>query len=291
MDELTRKYNQSVQPNGGSAVTQTTTTTTQSGGGLMGEDRVKAINDMYDANLNAQKIGLQESGAQALSDAQANRDKIAGLYHAQRDASAVDWERQRRNFLEGAMTSGINTGARSQAELSMMGMQQQAQANLGGQQAQAEAEADRNIADISRNTQAQINEAIAQNDYKRAAALFDEYNNQYNRYMERAESLASYGDFSGYAAIYGQEQANQMRDSWAAQNPRLAFMMGAITQEQYNNLLAGRPINDTGSALGAYGGGGYDWAGAQRDQAWSMALNPAYSDEQVAEAIRRANNL
>jgi len=255
MDELTRKYNQSIQTGGGSTVSQASTATQQSGG-IMGDDRVKAINDMYDANMEAQKAGLQESGAQALSDAQANRDKIAGLYQAKMDAADVNWERQRRNFLEGAATSGINTGARSQAELSMMGMRQKAQANLGGEQAQAEAEADRNIADISRNTQAAINEAVAKNDYQRAAAIFDEYNNQYNRYMERAESLASYGDFSGYAAIYGQEQAQQMFNSWAAQNPRLAYTIGAITQQQYNNLITGQPINATGPALGVGGGGG-----------------------------------
>ena len=218
--------------------------------------REQAIRDMYNANLNAQKVAIQESGAQALSDAQANRDKIADIYNAQKNASSVDWERQRRNFLEGAATSGINTGAGSQAELSMMGQQQNAQAKLGASQAQAEVEADRNIADISRQTQASINEAIAKNDYQTAAAMLDEYKNEYNRQMDRASALAQYGDFSGYAAIYGMTEAQKMFESWAAQNPQLAYTMGAITQDQYNNLITGQPINATGPALGVGGGGG-----------------------------------
>lgn len=144
------------------------------------------------------------------------------------------------------MTSGLNTGAGSQAELSMMGMYQRAQNTLGASQAQAEAEADRNIADIKRSTQASINEAIMKNDYQKAAALLDEYNNLYNRYMERAETLASYGDFTGYAAIYGNEIASQMFYNWAAQNPAVAYKMGAINQQQYMNLMMGYPINAEG---------------------------------------------
>lgn len=206
-------------------------------------ENTKAINDMFDANINAQKIALQESGDQALSDAQANRDNIAKIYQQQKNASAVDWERQRRNFHEGANTSGINTGAGSQAELSMMGMQQRSQNALGAAQAGAEVEADRNIADIRRNTQAAINQAIAENDYKKAAALLDDYNLQYNRAMARAQDLAAFGDFSGYAAIYGEQQANSMWTSWVAQNPQVAYMMGQITADQYANLKAGLPIN------------------------------------------------
>ena len=240
------------------AATGTDTGATQPLGSVnvtVSPEREQAIRDMYNANLEAQRINLQESGAQALSDAQANRDKIAQNYNAQRNASAVDWERQRRNFLEGANTSGINTGANSQAQLSMMGQQQKSQNTLNAAQANAETEADRNIADISRQTQASINEAIAKNDYQLAAALLDEYKNEYNRQMDRAAALGQYGDFSGYAAIYGDTAAQQMFYSWAAQNPQLAYMMGAITEDQYNNLISGSPING-GAALAGGGGGG-----------------------------------
>lgn len=241
-------------------------------GGIAAEDRTQAINAMYDANIAARRADIEEQGAQALSDAQANRDRIADIYNQQRNASEVDWERQRRNFLEGAATSGINTGAGSQAELSMMGQQQRSQTRLGAEQANAEVQADRNIADISRNTQAQIGQAVAQNDYQRAAALLDEYQNTYNRAMDRAGAMAQFGDFSGYAAVYGEEAAQQMFYSWAAQNPQLAYNTGAITQDQYNNLISGRPINATGPAMNMGGGGGNNWAYTQREQ-YAQLLN------------------
>jgi hypothetical protein len=225
-------------------------------------DREQAIRDMYDAQINAERAALQEQGDQALSDAQANRDNIAKLYNQQRNAASVEWERQRRNFLEGAATSGLNTGAGSQAELSMMSMAQREQNNLGAAQAGAEAEADRNMADIRRSTQAAINEAVMKNDYQKAAALLDEYNEQYNRAMDRAEALAQYGDFSGYAALYGNEAAAQMRQTWVMSNPEIALALGLISQQQYAALALYKQYPalalSGGSGGGSGDGGGYN---------------------------------
>lgn len=228
------------------------------------------INSMYDAYGNARRTALQEAGDQALSDAQANRDKIAQQYQTQRNMASVDWERQRRNFMESANMNGLNTGAGGQAQLAMQGKYQQTQNQLGYQQANAEAEADRQMADIKRQTQAQINEAVAENDYKRAAALLDQYNVMYQRAIEKAQALAQFGDFSGYGSLYGENQATQMSNMWYAQNPDLAYMMGLITSDQRDNIKANRPINDGldengvrvgGSGGGAYGGGSGEWAG------------------------------
>ena len=244
-------------------------------------DNRQRISDMYDAQIEAQRAALQEQGDQALSDAQANLDKIASLYNKQRNAASVDWERQRRNFLEGANTSGLNTGAGSQAELSMMSAYQRSQNDLGAAQAQAEAEADRNIADIKRSTQASINEAIAKNDYQKAAALLDEYNAQYNRAVERAEALGQYGDFSGYAALYGDEAAAQMRQTWIMSNPEVALAMGLITQSQYAALTLYKQYPALALTGGTgFSGGGVDYSGGG-DVSTSTPANtgniPSYS--------------
>lgn len=246
---------------------------------LSDPERVKAINDMYDANANAQKTALQESGAQALSDAQANRDKIAQTYQTQRNMAAVNWERQRRNFMEGANISGVNTGAGAQAELHMMGQSQQQQNQLGYQQAQAEIAADRNIADIQRQTQAAINEAVSKNDYQRAAALLSEYNEIYNRALKKAEALAKYGDFSGYGGIYGDEVAGNMRNNWLANNPDLAYAMGLIDQGRRDDLKAKM---GAGSSGGGGGGGRFTRNAADelRKQTWSLAKQAAGGDLQ-----------
>lgn len=267
MDE--KKVNNTL--NGAATTSTATETTSKPVYTLEDPERVKTINQMYDANANAQRTGLQEIGDQALSDAQANRDKIAQTYQTQRNMAAVNWERQRRNFMEGANMSGVNTGAGAQAELHMMGQQQRAQNDLGYRQAQAEIEADRNIADIQRQTQAAINEAVAKNDYQRAAALLSEYNQIYTRATQKAQALAQYGDFSGYGAIYGDETANNMANNWYVQNPALAYRMGAITKDQYDNINANRPINEgldeNGVRVAGVGGGGGYYGGAG-DNSW-----------------------
>ena len=104
-----------------------------------------------------------------------------------------------------------------------------------------------------------------------------EYNRQLNDYtlgLDEAAAMAQYGDFSGYAALYGQEAAQSMLASWAAQNPQLAFMQGAITEGQFQNLQAGRPMNEgldeDGNPIGGMLGGGTDlvsyWEALQNTQ-------------------------
>lgn len=263
------------------------------------------INSMYDAYGNARRTALQEAGDQALSDAQANRDKIAQQYQTQRNIASVDWERQRRNFLEGANMNGLNTGAGAQAQLAMMGRQQQTQNQLGYQQAQAEIAADRNMADIKRQTQAQINEAVADNDYKRAAALLDQYNVMYQRAVDQAKTLATYGDFSGYGTLYGEDASTQMSNLWYAQNPDMAFMTGQITSDQRDNLKHGRPINEgldengvriKKAAWASSGGGGgtRNMADIMRDQANYAkfhAGNTSMSAQTVAQTLSAARHL
>lgn len=285
---ISEKYNSVVSSPSAPYVSSSANTTSVSSSNpvytLNDPDRVKAINDMYDANANAQRTALQESGAQALSDAQANRDKIAQTYQTQRNMAAVNWERQRRNFMEGANISGVNTGAGSQAELHMMGQGQQQQNQLGYQQAQAEIAADRNIADIQRQTQAAINEAISKNDYQRAAALLSEYNEIYNRAVKKAEALAQYGDFSGYGGIYGDEVAGNMRNNWLAQNPDLAYAMGLIDKGQRDDLK--KKMGRSGGG----GGGGFRTNAADelRKQTWSLAKQAAGGDLQPGTAAHSA---
>ena len=86
--------------------------------------------------------------------------------------------------------------------------------------------------------------ALAQNDYQRAGALLDEYNNGYQRDLENAKILASYGDFTFYENLYGKEQADAMYKLWLAQNPDLAHNTGRITDAQWENLKNGKNMND-----------------------------------------------
>ena len=201
----------------------------------------KAINDMYDAQKQSQLTQLESAYQASRAEAEAARDKLPGQYRQQANDLAAQYERNRRNFNLQADASGLNTGAASQAALAQNSAYQRDMGNLRTSQAEAMAEADRGIAELERQYQANVSSAIADNDYQRAQALMNEYNNGYSRDLNTAKTLAAYGDFSGYAGLYGQETADSMAALWKAQNPELAYNTGRMTAEEYKAVTGKYP--------------------------------------------------
>lgn len=56
---------------------------------------------------------------------------------------------------------------------------------------------------------------------------------EYDRAQNEAAARAKYGDFGGYASLYGDDTAERMRQYWIAANPDAAYGMGLITAERY----------------------------------------------------------
>ena len=205
----------------------------------------KAVNDLYDAKQQSQLTQLESAYQASKSEAEAARDKLPGQYRQQANDLSAQYERNRRNFNLQAEASGLNTGAASQAALAQNSAYQRDMGNLRTSQAEAMAEADRGIADLERQYQANVSAAIADNDYQRAQALMNEYNNGYSRDLNTAKTLAAYGDFSGYAGLYGQETADSMAALWKAQNPELAYNTGRMTAEEYKAVTGKYPAGYT----------------------------------------------
>ena len=201
----------------------------------------KAVNDLYDAKQQSQLTQLESAYQASRAEAEAARDKLPGQYRQQANDLAAQYERNRRNFNLQADASGLNTGAASQAALAQNSAYQRDMGNLRTSQAEAMAEADRGIAELERQYQANVSSAIADNDYQRAQALMNEYNNGYSRDLNTAKTLAAYGDFSGYAGLYGQETADSMAALWKAQNPELAYNTGRMTAEEYKAVTGKYP--------------------------------------------------
>ena len=201
----------------------------------------QAINDMYDAKKESQLTQLESAYQQSRSEAQAARDRLPGQYRQQANDLSAQYERNRRNFNLQAEASGLNTGAASQAALARNSAYQRDMGALRTSQAEAMAEADRGLADLERQYQANVSSAIADNDYQRAQALMNEYNNGYSRDLNTAKTLAAYGDFSGYAGLYGQNTADNMAALWKAQNPDLAYNTGRMTAEEYKAVTGQYP--------------------------------------------------
>lgn len=266
------------------------------------QQRVDAVGQMYDAQRAARVNELEAAYNASMSDMQAAADKIAPQYQTAANDLAAQYERNRRNFLEGAATSGINTGAGSQQQLAMGSNYQRDFGNVRTSEAEQTAEANRQMANLTSQYQTDIRTALADNDYAKAAALLDEYNNGYQRDLANAELLARYGDFSGYESVYGPDTAAGMRDIWLQQNPDVAYVTGRITKDQRDNIKMGRPINDgldangnriQRAATGGYGAavGNRSLADILRDQLWEpVNRNWDNSSASVREQARTVAN-
>ena len=170
----------------------------------------------------------------------------------------MQYERNRRNFNQQAAGSGLNTGTASQAALAQNSTWQRDYGNLRTAEADALARADQQMAALETQYKSAVASAIAENDYNRAKALMDEYSNQESRDAAMAKTLASYGDFSGYAKLYGDDVANNMAQYWISKNPKLAYGMGRISAEDYARLTgksSGGSGGGSGSRGGLFGGG------------------------------------
>lgn len=251
-------------------------------------NNVDRINQMYDAQKEANRLQLENTYNQNLSDAQAARDKLPEHYRQGVNDLAVQYERNRRNLNQQALNNGINTGTASQMQLSRSNEYLRDFGKLRGEEANAMAEADRGIADLTAQYKNAIAAAAADNDYRRAASLLDEYNNQYNRDMQQynkdmqaAQHLAQYGDFSLYSNIYGKDVADNMFAIWKAQNPDLAWNTGKLGAEEYKNITGKAPT-------GYSGGSGWERGGDNRVPLSELVLgllNEGYSYRQVNDSI------
>lgn len=216
------------------------------------DDRTAQINQMYDAQKQSTLAGLEDAYNQNLSNAQAAREQINPTYQRSANDVSAAYERTRRSNNQMAAASGLNTGAAGQQAVAQGNAYLNALGQVRTAQSNALNAADRGISDLEAQYKTAVAQAIANNDYQRAAALFDESQNQYARSQDRAKILAGYGDFSGYAGLYGQDAADQMTAIWNTQNPDLAYQLGRITGDQYFNITGQYPIGYTPAG----GGGG-----------------------------------
>ena len=158
-------------------------------------NRVDAINQMYDAKRQEQLSQLEQAYNQNKSNYQATADKIPVTYQEKANDLAAQYEKNRRNTNIQMQNSGLNTGAASQAQLAQNAAYLKNYAGLRTAEADASTEAQRVLDNLEKEYQANINQALATNDYNKAAALLNEYNNEYTRNLDAAKILAQYGDF------------------------------------------------------------------------------------------------
>ena len=119
---------------------------------------------------------------------------------------------------------------------------------------------------------------LRDNEYSRYSDALDDYNDTLEREYETerdaaedernaqsdkrsdAAARAKYGDFSGYAELYGDETAAQMKNHWISANPKTAYNMGLISADRYYYMTGSyapgyelpQPNESSGGSSGSY---------------------------------------
>lgn len=223
----------------------------------------EAINNYYSAAQNAQLAALKSAYDQNIINTDAAAAKIPGIYQSAENSAAAQSAVSQKNFNEYAAASGLNSGAGGQATLAQNLALQGNLNQLETEKANALKDVETQRLSIQTEYQNAIAEAVANNELQKAEALYNEavrvdesivatalnqasenykawasqYQtasdyianqqtanaNDYQKALVNAQTLASFGDFSGYSALgYTDDQIQQMYKIWAAQNPTLA---------------------------------------------------------------------
>lgn len=228
------------------------------------EAQVDSTNSVYDAALDAAIAGLKDAYDQSRLEIEHTMAGIPQQYQDQRNAVAAQSERDRLRWNEYANATGLASGVNGQAALAFSTQLQNDLGSLRRGEADALSDLQLQLTQLEVGYQNAISEAIANNEYERAAALLEEYRAQaqsvvdvaqmqaqldtdrylnqayldqdiagfnndenyrnYQKLLERAETLAEFGDFSGYLSLgFSQDQVNQMKKTWQAMNPNISW--------------------------------------------------------------------
>ena len=232
--------------------------------------RKNTINDMYSGQKESTLAGLESAYNQNKSDMEASRAKIAPQYQTEANDLAVQYERNKRNFQTQAAANGINTGTASQEALARASEYQRDFGKLRTAEANALTEQQRAMDNLTAAYKSNVQKAISDNEYQKAAALLDEYNAEKDDTKAMADTLAKYGDFSGYTNLgYSADQTNNMLLSWLAANGKAqgdqayisgqldkAYQNGLIDAERYRSIHGAYPAGYAAPVAASSGGGG-----------------------------------
>jgi hypothetical protein len=165
------------------------------------------IDKMYGSNLESTKQQLTQNYNQNVSALDQQQQENAKITQKNLNTTAVEAERNRKNYNEVQNAYGLSSGAMAQARLAQ---DNQLQADMATIRA-AQQTADQNIAReknlLAQQLQSEIAKAQSENDMEKAQALYQLAKEEDARLLEKqkqaAGSMASAGDFSLYGQVYG----------------------------------------------------------------------------------------
>lgn len=132
------------------------------------------LNEMYDANEAAQRAQIDQQYAGLQSALDAEKEALAQSYRNQQIQTDVAAKKNQMAFNEVQNALGLSSGAMGQAALARNNQLQSDLTTLRAAKQTAEAEIERQRTTYKEQYTAALQEAVAQNDYERAVALYEE---------------------------------------------------------------------------------------------------------------------
>lgn len=223
--------------------------------GVKAYDNSEYLRKQAAAEKEAALAGLKGAYTQSMAAYDAQQDKLPERYQAARNDAAAQSAMAKKAFDERAAASGLNSGASGQAALDTSAVYRGNISNLNQAQASDLAEIDRAKAALTAQYETAVAQANAEGDASLAKALYQElirvqgleredeqiaydrgrdtltdsrYDQQYadsradveyDRKLQTAATMAQFGNFSGYADLWGlpQETVDAMVAEYAQQ--------------------------------------------------------------------------
>ena len=179
-------------------------------------DAFQYIRDMYDANSASQLAALKSTYEQNVLDYQAQDDLISAEAQRQRNQAASQNDLQRMYMNEMGIMQGLNTGATGQMALAQSAALQGSFADIGTQEQQALADSALERSKLKVQYSAAVDQAIAQNNYELANALYQEYVRQDNLAQQKAAAALEQQNWLAQFN-YQKEQDALAQQNWQAQ--------------------------------------------------------------------------
>lgn len=170
----------------------------------------QAINQIYDNQLEAERLGLQMENEEALSDLEAKRQQGQAKTDQQLTQAYVDALQKAKNYAEVQTAYGQGSGTAAAARIAQDTELQKALTDLRGGQMQADAGLGMEGFDIGKAYRQAVADKTAGINKERAEKLFEaadkEEETLYNTQLQIGQELAKQNDWSVLGKLYGLTQ-------------------------------------------------------------------------------------
>ena len=181
-----------------------------------GSDASQYIRDMFAQQQAAQLASLKSTYDQNVLDYQAQDDLISAEAQRQRNQAAAQNDLQRMYMNEMGIMQGLNTGTTGQMALAQSAALQGNLASIGAQEQQALSDSALERSKLKAQYSAAVDQAVAQNNYELANALYQEYVRQDTLAQQKAAAALEQQNWLD-KFNYQKEQDALAQQNWQAQ--------------------------------------------------------------------------